>query len=38
VALCASINYLKPGKGLLEAVAKKISETRHTSLYKVKVY
>lgn len=38
VALCASINYLKPGKGLLEAVARKTSETRRTSLYEVKVY
>jgi acyl-CoA thioesterase len=38
VALCANISYLKPGKGLLEAVARKISETRRTSLYEVKVY
>jgi acyl-CoA thioesterase len=38
VALSANISYLKPGKGLLEAVAIKISETRRTSLYEVKVY
>jgi acyl-CoA thioesterase len=38
VALCASINYLKPGKGMLEAVAMKTFETRRTSLYEVRVY
>jgi acyl-CoA thioesterase len=38
VALCASINYLKPGKGALEAVAVKTFETRRTSLYEVRVY
>jgi len=38
VALSANISYLRPGKGLLEAVARKTSETRRTSLYEVKVY
>lgn len=38
VALCANINYLRPGKGMLEAVARKTSETRRTSLYEVRVY
>jgi acyl-CoA thioesterase len=38
VALCASINYLRPGKGRLKAVATKTSETRRTSLYEVKVF
>ncbi len=38
VALCASINFVKAGKGRLEAVARKIFETRRTSLFEVKVY
>jgi len=38
VALVASINYIRPGKGHLKAVARKTSETRRTSLYEVKVY
>ncbi|HRR67224.1 MAG TPA: PaaI family thioesterase [Methanomassiliicoccales archaeon] len=38
VALVASINYLRPGKGMLEAVARKTSETNRTSLYEVKVF
>lgn len=38
VALHASINYLKPGQGMLEAVARRTSETRRTSLYEVKVF
>lgn len=38
VALCVSINYLRPGKGRLKAVARKVSETRRTSLFEVKVY
>lgn len=38
VALVANINYIKPATGMLEAVARKISETRRTSLYEVKVF
>lgn len=38
VALVASINYIKPGEGVLEAVARRTSETRKTSLYEVKVF
>jgi acyl-CoA thioesterase len=38
VALVASINYLRPGKGMLEAVARKTLETNRTSLYEVKVF
>jgi len=38
VALCANINYIKPAKGKLEAVARMISETRKTSIYEVKVF
>lgn len=38
VALCASINYLRPGKGHLKAVARKTFESRKTSLYEVRVY
>ncbi|MBN1110190.1 MAG: hotdog fold thioesterase [Methanomassiliicoccales archaeon] len=38
VALHASISYLKPGQGMLEAVARRTSETRRTSLYEVKVF
>jgi acyl-CoA thioesterase len=38
VALCVSINYLKPGKGRLTAVARMVSQTRRTSLCEVKVF
>ncbi len=38
VALCVNMNFLKPGKGHLRAVARKISETRRTSLCEVKVF
>ncbi|MHC1679816.1 MAG: PaaI family thioesterase [Methanomassiliicoccales archaeon] len=38
VALCISINYLKPGKGKLRAVARMVSQTRRTSLCEVKVF
>ena len=38
VAISANISYIKPGKGTLEAVAKKVSETRRTSIVEVKVY
>lgn len=35
VAISASINYMKPAKGRLEAVAKKIDENNTTSVYQV---
>jgi acyl-CoA thioesterase len=38
VALCASINYVRTGKGRLEAVARKLSESRRTSVIEVKVF
>lgn len=38
VALVASINYVRPGKGMLEAVARRTSDTRRTSLYEVRVF
>ena len=38
VALCVSINYLKPGKGKLRAAARMLSQTRRTSLCEVKVF
>jgi len=38
VALCVNMNFLKPGKGHLKAVARKVSETRRTSLCEVKVF
>ncbi|HNX47577.1 MAG TPA: PaaI family thioesterase [Methanomassiliicoccales archaeon] len=38
VAMVASINYIKPGTGVLEAVARRTSETKKTSLYEVKVF
>jgi acyl-CoA thioesterase len=38
VALCVSINYLKPGKGKLKAVARLVSQTKRTSLCEVKVF
>lgn len=38
VALCVNMNFLRPGKGRLRAVARKVSETRRTSLCEVKVY
>ncbi|NLX46551.1 MAG: PaaI family thioesterase [Euryarchaeota archaeon] len=38
VALVASINYIRPGKGMLEAVARRTSDTRRTSLYEVRVF
>ena len=38
VALCASINYLRPGKGHLKAVARRTFESRNTSLYEVRVF
>lgn len=38
VALCVNMNFLRPGKGHLKAVARKVSETRRTSLCEVKVF
>ncbi|MHC1710334.1 MAG: PaaI family thioesterase [Methanomassiliicoccales archaeon] len=38
VALCVSINYLRPGRGKLKAVARMLSQTRRTSLCEVKVF
>jgi len=38
VALVANINYIRPGKGMLEAVARRTSDTRRTSLYEVRVF
>lgn len=38
VALCSSINYIKAAKGDLEARATKVSETRNTSVYEVRVF
>lgn len=38
VAMFASINYVRAAKGRLEAVAQKVSESRNTSLYEVKVF
>ncbi len=38
VALCVNMNFLRPGKGRLKAVARKVSETRRTSLCEVKVF
>jgi acyl-CoA thioesterase len=38
VALSASINYLKPAVGVVEAVARKVAENGRTSVYEVLVY
>ena len=38
VALVASINYIRPGKGMLEAVARRTSDTRRTALYEGRVF
>jgi len=38
VAMFASRTYIKPARGKLEAVAKKIGETKRTSVYEVKVF
>ncbi len=38
VAINASINYVRPAKGELEARAKKTSEGKTTSLYEVRVF
>lgn len=38
VAISANISYIKPGKGILEAVARKVADTRRTSIVEVRVY
>jgi len=38
VAMFASMTYLKPARGKLEAVAKRIGETKRTSVYEVRVF
>ncbi len=38
VAIFASMTYIKPARGKLEAVAKKIGETKRTSVYEVKIF
>ncbi len=38
VAISASINYVRPGRGPLEATAILIFETKSTSLYEAKVF
>lgn len=38
VALSVTINYLKPARGRIKAVARKVSETRRTSLCEVRVF
>ena len=38
VAMFASITFIRPARGKLEAVAKKIGETRKTSVFEVKVF
>lgn len=38
VGISASINYLKPARGTLEARARKVGESKSTSVYEVLVY
>lgn len=38
VALCVNMNFIRPGKGVLKAVASKVTETNRTSLCEVKVF
>ena len=38
VAMFASMTYIRPARGKLLAVAKKIGETKRTSVYEVKVF
>jgi acyl-CoA thioesterase len=38
VAIFASMTYIRPARGKLLAVAKKIGETKRTSVYEVKVF
>jgi acyl-CoA thioesterase len=34
----ASMTYIRPARGMLEAVARKIGETKMTSVYEVRVF
>ncbi len=38
VAMFASMTYIRPARGMLEAVARKIGETKMTSVYEVRVF
>jgi len=38
VAMFASMTYIRPARGKLEAVARKIGETKMTSVYEVRVF
>ncbi len=38
VAIFASMTYIRPARGKLLAIAKKIGETKRTSVYEVKVF
>ncbi len=38
VAMFASMTYIRPARGKLLAIAKKIGETKRTSVYEVKVF
>ena len=38
VAMFVSMTFIKPARGMLEAVARKIGETKRTSVFEVKVF
>lgn len=38
VAISANITYVRPGRGRLEAFARKVCETKRTSVYEAKVF
>jgi acyl-CoA thioesterase len=38
VAISANITYVRPGRGLLEATARMVCETKRTSLFEAKVF
>ena len=38
VAMFASMTFIRPARGMLEAVAKKVGDTKRTSVYDVKVF
>jgi acyl-CoA thioesterase len=38
VAMFASMTFIKPARGKLEAMAKRVGETKRTSVYEVKVF
>jgi acyl-CoA thioesterase len=38
VAMFASMTFIRPARGMLEAVAKKVGDTKRTSVYEVKVF